>query len=53
MGRGMNTFQIVIKTVITTADVGLLLLSFMADVEDASKKALLILVLLNLTGVWI
>ena len=49
----MSILQIVVKTVITTADVGLVLLSVKADVEDESKKALLILALMNLVGVWI
>jgi hypothetical protein len=49
----MSILQIVVKTVITTLDLIIVLGAFKSEVEDKGKKALFVMTLINLTGVWI
>ena len=50
----MNIPQIVIRTVVTTFDVLLAIAFFKADRQnEGMTKAFLIVILLNLMGVWI
>ena len=49
----MDIVQIICRTVVTTIDIFILLLSFTATVPDSSKKILAIFTMINLVGVWI
>lgn len=50
----MNTPQIVLKTIVTTIDLLLAIAVIKSDeAVDGLKKAFAVVVLLNITGVWI
>lgn len=50
----MNAAQIVIRTVVTTIDLLLMVAFFKTTgIEDKAVKAVTVMILLNLVGVWI
>lgn len=50
----MNTPQIIVKTVVSTLDLLLAIAVLMSnDATDGLKKAFAVIVLLNISGVWI
>ena len=49
----MNTVQVVIKTIVTTVDILLGLITLKSDSPDSVKKIMTVIVLLNAMGVWI